>query len=73
MYLFAIFNAGRALKENGRESLVKKMFIFKSLIRAVLPLNCSQVSNMVGGMHSPYTFNIINYEKANSQFNFGKL
>ena len=27
---------------------------------------------MVGGVHSPYTFNIVNYEKANSQFNFGK-
>ena len=31
-----------------------------------------QVSNMVGGDHAPYVFNIINYEKTNSQFNFGK-
>jgi hypothetical protein len=31
-----------------------------------------QVSNMVGGVTSPYTINIINYEKANSQFNFGE-
>lgn len=30
-----------------------------------------QVSHMKGGDHYPYTFNIINYEKANSQFNFG--
>ncbi len=30
-----------------------------------------QVSNMMGGDHYPYTFNIINYEKANSQLNFG--
>ena len=28
---------------------------------------------MVGGVTSPYTFNIINYEKANSQFNFGQF
>ena len=26
---------------------------------------------MKGGQHYPYIFNIINYEKANSQFNFG--
>lgn len=26
---------------------------------------------MKGGEHYPYFFNIINYEKANSQFNFG--
>ena len=31
-----------------------------------------QVSNMVGGQHFPYVFNIINYEKANSQLNFGE-
>ena len=31
-----------------------------------------QVSNMVSGEHAPYIFNIINYEKTNSQFNFGK-
>lgn len=30
-----------------------------------------QVSHMKGGEHYPYIFNIINYEKANSQFNFG--
>ena len=30
-----------------------------------------QVSHMKAGEHYPYTFNIINYEKANSQFNFG--
>ena len=30
-----------------------------------------QVSNMVSGEHAPYIFNIINYEKTNSQFNFG--
>lgn len=27
---------------------------------------------MSSGHHSPYTFNIVNYEKANSQYNFGK-
>ena len=30
-----------------------------------------QVSNMASGEQYPYVFNIINYEKANSQFNFG--
>ena len=30
-----------------------------------------QVSHMKSGEHFPYIFNIINYEKANSQFNFG--
>ena len=30
-----------------------------------------QVSHMKSGDHFPYIFNIINYEKANSQFNFG--
>lgn len=31
---------------------------------------CLQVSNMEAGM--PYRFNIVNCEKPNSQFNFGK-
>ena len=30
-----------------------------------------QVSHMKGGEHYPYIFNIINYEKTNSQFIFG--